>query len=388
MTRKKIFSEKKEAREVVYGVTDRSNDSWIVSLNEWLIDSGRVRDKEKELMYSSLELLVRSGVKFTKAIRLLAKRAKNERLKRILRTIAYDMENRGMSFSASMTKYPDVFEASESKMIYSGEVTGQLEQTLGAIAQQVQKNLQLRMQVKSALTYPMVVFAAILGAIIVVINVIVPSLAGMFTEFGSELPKSTQILLWMSESFKQYWWLCLGGFAIGGSVFQAWKKTYEGKRLWDGIWLKAPLIRSIANNIQTVRVSGNLSTLLDSGVSVPKALHILGEMMPNSVVGDALFNVEQRVVHGDQLHTCFQEEPVFDEVLGEVMEVGEKGGKVAEILRKTGRQYQLELDSQLKNLMTIMEPLVIVFVGGAVILMALAILTPILQLTTLFAEGT
>lgn len=386
----KRFSEISKAalsREVIYGVTHRAHDPWYIALNEWWTDHHKITDKEKDYFYSSLGLLVRAGLKFTKALRLIVKRARSERMKRIVRTIAYDMENKGMSFSSAMSKYPQVFETSEVKMVYSGEVTGNLEQTLDAIADQIQKNLHLRMQVRSALMYPLVVVAAIIGAIIIVVQLVVPGLAGMFYEFGADLPFFTKVLLGLSGFTTRYWWLVLALLVIGWGMFNGWKNTREGRRIWDKWWLTAPLLAPIINNIQTVRIAGNLSTLLMSGVPVPKALHILGEMVSSSVVSDSLFNVEYRVIKGDRLFACFQEDENFDEVLGEVIEVGEKGGQVPEVLKRTAEQYQMELDSQLKNLMTILEPVIILVVGAAVALLAIAILVPMLQLTTLFSTG-
>lgn len=378
-------SVKSTQREVTYGVTDRRGDDILTKLNDWLIDHSGVPQKQKGLFFNSLHLLVNSGVRISRSLEMLTRRVRNPRLQRILRTIAYDMQSRGQSFSVAMSKYPDVFRPSEAKMIYSGELTGRLEKVLGSVATQIQRNIEMRMRVQNALMYPIVVMCAIILAGIVVMLLVVPQFQEMFSDFGSELPLSTRMLIGSSELFQEQWLLVLTGVAGAIFLFRNWLRSDEGRHTWDGWVLEMPLIKTLANNIQTTHIASNLATLMQSGLPIPKALHILGEISKNVVIKDAMLDVQQRILKGEQLHAAFAAQPLIDPVLHEVIEIGEKSGAVPEILGKTAHQYELEVEAQLKNLTTVLEPAIILLVGLAVVFMAFAIMTPIFKMQELFA---
>lgn len=376
---------KKKEREVIYGITDRSNDPLWVKLNDFLIDHSPVTPKEKGLFFNSLQLLVNSGVRFPRALEMLMRRSRNERFKRVLRTVGYDMQMRGESFSKAMEKYPDIFSTSEVKMIYSGEMTGKIEEILDSIAIQIQKNIEIELRVKSALMYPLVVFIAILLAAVVVMVFLVPKFEALFSDFGSELPLATRMLINTSNFMQEYWWLCLSLIGAGALIFKNWKKSDSGRMAWDGFVLGLPLVKGLINNIQTVRITSNFATLMKSGIPVNKALRILSEIMPNAVIGEGIFNVETAIRSGKQLHEGFANNPHFDPILAEVVEIGEKTGAVPEILRKTAIQYEREVDAQLNNLTSMLDPIIIIVVAVAVIFMAMAIMVPIFKMNDLFA---
>ncbi|MDH3324719.1 MAG: type II secretion system F family protein [Candidatus Peregrinibacteria bacterium] len=381
---KKVFEKKKEDRKIIYGVTDRSKDPIFTKIDDFLIDNSSVDIKEKGLFFHSLQILVKSGVRFIRSLEILGDRTKNKRFKRIINTVIYDMENNGSSFSISMAKFPTAFTNSEIKMIYSGEIAGKLEETLESIATQLQKNLELEIQVKSALMYPVTVVGAIILAGTIVMLFVVPKFTLLFSEFESELPFATRFLMGSSSFFQQYWWFVLTLLIAARFLFKNWVNTPKGARTWDNFLLNAPLFSPLVNNIQTVRIANNFSTLMKSGVPIVKTIHILGEIMPNTIIKDAVFKVEADIRSGVEVHKSFAEQEVFDSIFGEVIEIGEESGRLPEMLGRTGEQYELEVDAQLRNLTTMIEPIVIFLVGGAVIFMAMAIMTPIFKLQELF----
>lgn len=375
-----------KSREVIYGITNRQNDPFLLKVNDFLLDHQRISLKEKSLFFNSLRLLVNSGIQFTKALRMLGNRTTNVRLSRIINTIVYDMEKDGRSFSSAISKYPMVFENSEIKMIYSGELTGKIEKTLDYIAIQLQKSIELEMRVKSALMYPITVFLAIILAGIIVVMFIVPKFMSLFAEFGGTLPFTTNVLIWISDFFINFWWFALTIIIGIVFAFNSWKKTDEGKRKWDYFLLNLPIFKTLINNLQTVRITTNFATLMNAGIPVNKALRVLAEIIKNSVISDAIFNTEIKVRKGKTLNESFREEKVIDPVISEILEVGEQSGSIGEVLQKLGTQYELEVDAQLKNLTTLIEPIIILVVGGAVVFMAIAILGPIFQLQELFSN--
>ena len=372
-------------REVIYGLTDRRTDHYLIKINDWLLDHQPFNLKEKARFFHSLKLLVNSGVQFTRALEMLADRTQHVRFSRILKTVAYDMQQNGLSFSGAIQKHPTIFSASEVKMVYSGELTGKINATLEAIATQLQKNIELEMRVKSALMYPATVVAAIFLAGAAVMFFIVPKLTSLFAELGGQLPLSTRILMGMSEALVNYWWLILFFLVASVTWFLQWKNSEEGKRSWHRFILNFAPTKALVSNIQVTKISLNFATLLSAGIPLSKALRVLGEIVPNRIVSDDLFNIEVKVRNGVPLHQSFLEAENIDSVVGEILEVGEKTGHMAEVLQKLGDQYDLEVEAQLKNLSTIIEPIIILFVGIAVAFLIFAVLMPILNLQDLFA---
>lgn len=376
-----------KSRPVIYGVTDRRDDHWLVRLNDYLIDMQSIKPKDKSRFFHSLRLLFASGVQFTRALKMLSQRSNSPRLSRVLNSISYDMEQQGLSFSKALEKYPRIFSNSEVKMIYSGELTGKIENTLDAMAVQMQKNIELQMRIKSALMYPITVIGAVMLASIVVMVFIVPRLTAVFVEAGAQLPVVTQILIFMSDFTRDYWWLELTFFIGGAFGFHNWVKTPAGKMTWDGWLLRAPGISTMVSNIETVRLCQNFSTLVTSGIPLNKALLVLSEIMPNRVVGRAVQNIEFDLRSGMKLYEAFAKQPELDPVLSEILEVGESTGSISEVLGKLGDQYEFEVDAQLSNLSKLIEPIIILVVGGAVIFMILAVLTPIFQMQEIFSSS-
>lgn len=375
---------KDEAREVIYGVTDRRNVSFLKQIDDLLIDHSGVSLKDKGMFFHSLKLMVASGVRFTRALRMLGARTRNVRFARVLNTVAYDLDYRGSTLSQAMEKFPDVFSPSETKMIYSGEITGKIEQSLETVATQIQKNLEIDIKVRSALMYPLVVFVGIVIASIVVILYIVPKISGLFDSFGAELPLYTRILIGLSDFLRHGWWIALSGCIFVVLMFLNWVSTPEGKRAWHRFILNFPYIKTLVNNIQVVRLSSNFASLMDSGVPVSKSLQILSSVVPNAVVSDAILNIESKVRSGTPIHEAFSAEEDLDPIVGEVMEVGEKSGSISTVMNKLAWQYDLEVESQLKNISTLIEPLAILIVGMGVLFLALAIILPLFQVQQLF----
>lgn len=375
-------------REVIYGLTDRRNDHWALKINDALVDHTPFPLKDKTRFFNSLKLLVNSGVQFTRSLEMLSNRSPHVRFSRVLSTIAYDMEHNGLSFSSAMQKHPQVFSTSEVKMVYSGELTGKINQTLEAIATQLQKNIELEMKVRSALIYPATVIVAVILAGAVVMLFIIPRLTKLFTEFGASLPLPTRILMASSDFLVHYWWLVLFLVAAVYLWFTQWKQSEEGQRRWHQFVLEFPVIKNLVSNIQTTKIAQNFSTLLSAGIPLNKALRVLGEIIPNRIIGDQIFEIEVKVRNGKSLHKSFAEAAYLDPVIGEIMEVGEKTGHMAECLKKLGDQYDTEVEAQLKNLSTIIEPIILLVVGAAVAFMIFAVLMPVFSLQDLFASAT
>lgn len=378
---------KTDNTKVIYGITDRTNQPLLLRINDFLIDQSKIPLKEKRLLFHSLQLLSNSGVRFTRALKMLANRSLNERLKRILNTIEHDMDEEGMTFSKAMAKYPDVFTEYEIKMIKSGELTGKTKESLEAIANQIQKNLILETKVRSALLYPIIVIGAVILAMIVIFVLVIPKFTQLFEAFGADLPFFTKVLISISDFFVYFWWVALIGAWGAWNLFVNWKNSSEGKRKWDQFLLDLPIFKTLIRNIQTVRIATNFSILLKAGIPINKILITLQEIVPNAIIKEALFAISLKVQKGRMIFESFSEEESLDPVLSEVIEVGEKSGNIPEFLEKLAEQYELEVDNQLKNLTTMIEPIVIIIVGGAILFVAMAVMLPIFELQEVFVAN-
>ena len=373
----------REKRLIIYGITDRGQDSLWDKINDFLIDNSKVSQKEKMFFFNSLSLMLGSGVSLTRTIKILAEKSKNIRLKRILNTVHYDMTYNGQTFSAALEKYPTVFSRNETKVLYSGELTGNLEQTLSSVSLQVQKNIQITTKIKQALTYPTTVLITLILASLTALTFIIPKFQNLFESLGTELPLLTTILIKTSFVIKNDWWLLLGLLGIIVFIFSSWKNSPSGRLKFDKFILKNILFGEIYMNFQTHQIASNLSTFLDTGISLNKSLKILSDIVQNKVCKNDLLQIEQSIKKGGSLSESFATSN-FDPILSEVMSIGEASGKIAEILKKTAIQYSFELDSQLKRLNELIEPIVLLLTSGAVILLALAILLPVFKLQEAF----
>lgn len=371
----------------IYGVTDRRNESWWVQVDDWLIDQTTVKLKDKSMFYASLKTLVASGIRIVRALSMLGDRTKSKRLQRILHTVAYDMVENGLSLSKAFAKYPTVFSNSEVKMILSAEMTGNIEDTLNKISDQIQKNLKLSLQVKSAMMYPITVFTTLFLAGMVVMIFVVPQFESLFDQLGGELPLVTQVFIGSARLLQQFWWLIITLLIGAWLLFLNWKSTDEGRYTWDKFSLSLPGIGTLVQNYQTIHIASNLSALLESGVSLDQSLKILRQIISNAVVKKSIDQIERSVREGMLLHQAFAQEKILDSILSEVIEVGEQSHSVGIILHKTAEQYELQFDNDIKNISKILEPVIIILVAGAVVFMAMAIMLPIFQMQDLMSAS-
>ena len=383
-TKSKVQSPKESI--VIYGISDRTNLPFFSRLNDYLLDHTRITLKEKRLLFHSLQLLTNSGVRFTRALKMLSNRTINKRLKRILNTIEYDMDEQGMTFSKAMTKYPLVFSEYEIKMVQSGELTGKIKESLEAIGNQIYKNLSLEAKIRSALLYPVIVVCAVILAMIIIFIVVIPKFTQLFESFGADLPFFTKVIIALSNFFVYFWWVALIGVWVAWNLFQNWKKSDDGRKKWDQFVLDVPIFKTLVRNIQTVRIATNFAILLKAGIPINKILLTLQDIVPNIIIKDALFAIGMKVQKGGKIYESFSDEECLDPVLSEVIEVGEKTGNIPEVLEKVAEQYEMEVDNQLKNLTTLIEPIVIILVGGAVLFVAMSIMLPIFELQQVFAD--
>lgn len=332
--------------------------------------------KEKMMFARNLRVMVASGLTISRAINNLATQTKNKTFKKILLEI-YEDSQAGKSLSDSLAKYPSVFNELFVNMVRVGETGGSLEEVLGIIEIQLEKENDLLSKVKGAMIYPAVIIVVMIGIAILMLTYILPKMLGVFKDMNVELPVTTQFIINMSDFLTNHSILVLIGL-IGSVIgFKVFIKTSAGKKVTGFIVLRLPAISNIVIKVNCARFARIYSSLLRSGVSVVDTLKIISNTLGNVYYKEAVNEAIEQVQKGVALSKVVSKYPkIFPVLVPQMIEVGEETGKTEEILLKLAEFYEEEVNQITKNLSSIIEPVLMVFIGGAVGFFAVAMLQP------------
>lgn len=339
----------------------------------------KVKLKDLAVMTRQLATMVSAGLTLLRSLSILAEQTENEALRKILGTVRGDVEN-GQALSVALSKHPNDFPPLMVNMIRAGETGGFLEKSLISIAENYETEVALRQKVKSAMTYPVMVFIMAILAVIGMLLFIVPVFENMFAEVGSELPAPTQMLVNLSAIMR---WLA-PVLLVGLIVFVVWwgknKNSERVRRLVDPWKLKLPVFGGLNQKIAVSRFSRNFGTMLGAGVPLLQALDIVGSTSGNIVVEDAIGDVKTAVQHGEALSTPLKRHPVFPPMVVQMMAVGEDSGALEEMLSKVSDFYDQEVESTTEQLTSLIEPLMIAILGTLIGGMIIALYMPIFSI--------
>lgn len=336
----------------------------------------RIKLKDKILFTRNLSGMLESGLPMYRALGVLEKQAKNEQLKTVLKDLMKDIHD-GNPLSEGMKKHEHVFPPFFSAMVRAGEESGGLPEALVTVGAYLQKTYDLRRKIKSAMMYPAVIVGIIIIVGILMFIFVVPTLVDMFSELGGELPKSTQFIVWLSDSLETAGPILLGGIvglvALGAYLFK--KPKVKGQ--FDRFIIWFPLLRSLVTQMNTARTARTMASLLGSGVSLLQALDITQEVVQNTMYQEALKDAAARVEKGVSMAEVFMQYPkLFPPMMSEMVQVGEETGNVSEMLLDIAEFYEEEVDAKTQNLSTIVEPMLMVIIGGAVGFFAVSMIQP------------
>jgi general secretion pathway protein F len=327
-----------------------------------------------------LGTLLHAGVTLPESLKAMTDQVESQRLKGILSDVAVRV-NEGSSLADSLSRYPKVFPQLYINMVRAGEASGALETVLFRLAEFLEKQIEIQGRVSKALMYPIVL--AILGAGIVTVLMvsIVPKITGMFADMQAELPWNTRLLIWLSDFIAGYWWLIL--LAIIGSVwlFRRWRASQPGKWVGDTILLALPAVGELVRKIAIARFARTLATLLASGVQLLAALDIvrslLGNVVLEKVVGEARDNIRE----GEGIANALKRSKQFPPLVTHMIAVGERSGQLEQMLVDLADAYDRETNQAIDKFTTLLEPLTIVMMGGAVGFVIYSIMQPIMMIT-------
>lgn len=368
---------------VVSGISEKSSFSLKGLINTEKIDTllSRVKSDELVMMTKNLSSMISAGLPLTRALSVIERQSTNPKLKATLKGIREDI-NKGQTFHDSLSKFPKIFSDLYIAMVRAGEESGQLTGALKTLGLQMERSSTLKKKVKGAMVYPSIVIGimTIIGAVMMIY--VVPSITQTFTKMDVELPATTRILIGTSDFMSNHAFLVLGGIAGFVMGFLYVLRTKIGKRVFHFVIVKLPVIGMIVKEVNSARTARTLSSLLSSGVAVMNAITITRDVVQNVYYKDILDEASVRVEKGTALSEVFVEHGDFYPVLvGEMILVGEETGQISNMLEELATFYEIEVDQKTKDLSTIIEPLLMVFIGGAVGFFALAMIAPIYSIT-------
>lgn len=342
----------------------------------WKDFFGQVSQKELLTFTQQLSTLVGAGITLDGSLSSLTKLAEKENLKEILGDIQKRVHS-GNSFAEALAEHPKTFSKLYVNMIRAGEEGGVLTESLNRLERFMEKAEDLKNNIRAAMAYPAVLALVGGSAVIILFTVVIPRFSTLFEDMGSALPLPTKIMLGMSSLVSNYWWLLLILFILTTAGFISYKNTEQGKYRWDSLVLKLPLFGTLVQKIEVSRFSLTLSTLLKSGVPVLQALGIVKTILSNRIIINAMSSLQEGLKSGKGLSGPLQKSGIFPPMAVHMITVGETSGTLDDMLAKVSETYDKEVELSIKQLISLLEPMMILLmalvIGFIVISMLLAI---------------
>jgi type IV pilus assembly protein PilC len=367
----------------------RRNGGRPLLLNEVQAKKQRIsfknKAKLKDLVVFSRELstMISAGVPLPRSLETLADQAENKYFKQVILNVHHDVES-GIALGDAMAKHPKVFSEVYVNMVRAGESGGILDDIMKRLATQVEKDASIRHKIKGAMAYPTVILTITILAFFAIMLFIMPKISKIITDLGgadAQLPIYTRAMLAVSGFIQGNILFILVAAALGIFLFRRYINTDKGKYWWHGRLLRAPIFGKVIGKIVIARFARTFSSLMGAGVTVLDALEITGKAVGNRVIQKDLEVVAKNVRNGQSLGKQLLASPHFPPIVGQMMQVGEETGKIDEILVKVADFYEEEVDTVIDSLASIIEPLMIVLLGGLVGMIAASVMGPIAGLS-------
>ncbi|MCA9634130.1 MAG: type II secretion system inner membrane protein GspF [Myxococcales bacterium] len=339
----------------------------------------RPRTGDIAVMTRQLATLVRAGVPLVESIGALSEQVENDQLVRILTAVRESL-NEGTSFAKSLAAHNKVFPPLYINMVEAGEASGTLEAVLERLADFMENQARLKGKVTGALAYP--VLMAIVGTILVgfLMVAVVPKVTAIFDNLGQQLPWYTRLLIIVSDFVGSFWWLIII-MTIGGIIgFRRWKNTEQGRMKWDKFRLRVPLFGRLNLLVAVARFSRTLATLLSSGVPLLTAMGIVKNVLENALLEEVVTSAIGSIREGESIAVPLKKSGEFPPMVTHMISVGERSGQLEQMLENVSRAYEADVEVRVQALTSLLEPLMIVLMGGLVGFITMAILMPLIQM--------
>ncbi|OKH23971.1 type II secretion system F family protein [Chroogloeocystis siderophila] len=338
----------------------------------------KVSVKDKAVFSRQFSALVNAGVAIVRSLSVLAEQCSNPKLKKALLEISSDVQQ-GVNLSEAMRKHPDCFDNLYVSMVQAGEVGGVLDEVLNRLSKLLEDIARLQNQIKSALAYPVVVGLLALAIFIGMTVFLIPIFANIFKDLGTELPALTQFMLGISAFIQGFWWMIPIIIVAFGFAYRNYYKTRIGRETIDRLSLKMPLFGDLIQKSAVARFSRTFGALTRSGVPILTALEIVRDTAGNQVIANAVDASRQDIQQGGMISIALQKERVFPPMAIQMISIGEETGELDQMLMKVADFYEDEVEQAVKALTSILEPLMIVVLGGMVGLILLSMYLPMFK---------
>jgi len=323
--------------------------------------------------------MIDAGLPLVQCLEILGTQNDNPNFQKVLLHVRQDVEG-GSSLADAMKKHPKVFDDLFTNMIAAGEAGGILDTILKRLAQYIEKSVKLKSQVKSALVYPAAVISIAVLVVGVILWKVIPTFAALFAGLGAQLPLPTRIVIALSNWLVRLMLPLVIGAGVGTFFLKRYYETYNGRRVLDRLMLRLPVIGMILRKIAVARFCRTLSTLISSGVPILDGLEITARTSGNAIVEDAIMETRKSVEGGQSLAAPLKQTDVFPPMVVQMISVGEQTGALDTMLSKIADFYEDEVDTAVANLMTLMEPILILFLGSVVGGIVISMYMPIFDL--------
>ncbi|NNF09404.1 MAG: type II secretion system F family protein [Acidimicrobiia bacterium] len=341
--------------------------------------SDRIKSKDVAVFSRQFATMINAGLSLLRSLSVLEEQTQSKPLAKIIGEVRRDVE-RGVGLSAALEKHPKAFSTLYTSMVRAGEAGGVLDDTLLRLASALENQVALRSKIKSAMAYPVVVLSMVAMVVLAMLVFVVPIFQDLYAGAGGELPVPTKILIGGSDLLKGFWFIVFP--AMGAAVwgFRRWINTPSGRHLWDSFKLRMPVFGGVVHKTAISRFSSTLGVLLRTGVPILQAMEIVRDVAGNAIVSDAVADVAKSVKDGDSLAVPLASHKVFPSMVVQMIAVGEETGAVDAMLEKVAEFYDQEVNDTVDALTSLLEPLLIAFMGMTVGGILVALYLPMFNL--------
>jgi len=362
--------------EITQQADDRAKAAGEIDIGRF---TKRVSTRELAVVTRQLATLLHAGVTLVESLTAVVDQSENDTLKLVLSQVKQRV-NEGSSLAEAMGQHPRVFPDLYCNMIRAGESSGALDVVLTRLADFTESQARLRSKIIGALTYPAIMVLVGLGIMGILLVAVIPQITKIFEDRKAALPLPTKILLGTANLITEYWWLILIVLAVSIFALIQFIKTDRGRVKWDRFKLDMPVVGKLLRMLAISRFSKTLSTLLKSGVPLLGAMDIVRNIVNNRILADAIDDARTSIKEGESIAAPLKRSGEFPPLVIHMIAVGERSGQLEEMLNNVAESYQEQAETRINALMTLLEPLMIVMMGGAVGFMVVSILLPIMQL--------
>ncbi|OGE87565.1 MAG: hypothetical protein A3J07_04995 [Candidatus Doudnabacteria bacterium RIFCSPLOWO2_02_FULL_49_13] len=352
-----------------------------ISILERIKIFDRVSMKEIVLFSRQLSTLINAKVPIVQALNILKIQVSSSKLRSVIGEIAQHVES-GESLSSALARYPRIFSNLYVNLTRAGELSGTMDDSLAYLANQLEKDYDLRSKVIGSLSYPIFIMAALLIVGVLMFLYVLPPLVGVLQESAVELPITTRILIVTTHIMQDYWWIMLVVLIGLGVGYRFYSQTAGGRYVLDLVKIKLPVFGNLFKKMYMARFARNLSTLVAGGIPIVKALEAVADIIGNSIYRDIVLEAADQVRNGKSIASALTSHSEFPAIVAQMTQIGETTGRLQEILDKLAIFYEKEVDGVLKILTTLLEPIIMMLLGLAVAVMVAGILLPIYNLAS------